>query len=298
MSDSTPHPAADRLALAQRIADEYAALPQVEAVTLAGSQSTGMAQATSDLDMYVYVRAPIPLAERRRITTEQASRAEVDNQYWEPGDEWIDRALQVGVDLMFRDPAWIEEQIDRVLVRHEASVGYSTAFWHNVRSSRVLFDRRGWFSALRSRAAQPYPEPLRRAIVAKNHPLLRRNLSSYRHQLESAIRRNDGVSINHRVAALLASYFDILFAINRLPHPGEKRQVQIALDRCARLPAGMVMQLDALLAACGGADAEILARLDALLDGLDALLAAEGLLPQEPADSPQRHRGPGDTDSK
>ena len=279
MNDSTLQLAADRLALAQRIADEYAAFPQVEAVTLAGSQSTGMAQATSDLDLYVYVRAPIPLAERRRITTEQASRAEVDNQYWEPGDEWIDRELQVGVDLMFRDPAWIEEQIDRVLARHEASVGYSTAFWHNVRSSRVLFDRNGWFGALRSRADQPYPEPLRRAIVAKNHPLLRRTLSSYRHQLESAIRCNDRVSINHRVAALLASYFDILFAVNRLPHPGEKRQVQIALDRCARLPAGMAEQVDALLAASGGAAEGLLARLDALIDGLDALLEAEGLLP-------------------
>ncbi len=42
----------------------------------------------------------------------------------------------------------------------------------------------------------------------------------------------------------------------------------------------MAEQVDALLAACGGASEELLARLDALIDGLDALLAAEGLLPQ------------------
>jgi hypothetical protein len=29
------------------------------------------------------------------------------------------------------------------------------------------------------------------------------------------------VSLNHRTAALLASYFDVLFALNRVHHPGD-----------------------------------------------------------------------------
>ncbi|NJM23015.1 MAG: DUF4037 domain-containing protein [Richelia sp. SM1_7_0] len=92
------------------------------------------------------------------------------------------------------------------------------------------------FYELKTRANQPYPEGLRQAIVAKNYPILRQNISSYMHQIELAVLRRDFVSINHRVAALLASYFDIIFAINYVAHPGEKRQVEYVLKLCSKLP--------------------------------------------------------------
>ena len=47
--------------------------------------------------------------------------------------------------------------------------------------------------------------------------------SCYLKQIRTAVVRVDPVSLNHRVAAWLASYFDILFAINGRFHPGEKR---------------------------------------------------------------------------
>lgn len=266
---------ADPLAVAQAIADLFAALPQVEAVALAGSQTTGVADAESDLDMYVYSDAPIPVADRARLIRPRAARLELDNQFWEPGDEWVEAASGLGVDLMYRPPTFIEGQLDRVLVAHEASVGYSTAFWHNVLTSRPLFDRHGWFARLQARARQPFPEPLRRAIIAKNEPLLTRNLSSYRHQLERAVAHRDLVSVNHRVAALLASYFDILFALNRVPHPGEKRQVAFAEQSCPRRPVGMTEQVEGLLRAAASADETVLAQVDRLVEGLQPLLRDE-----------------------
>ena len=254
--------------------------PAVVAVALAGSGVAGTADEQSDLDLYVYAEEPVAMADRVAIATEFATRREVGNDFWEPGDEWIDAQTGRHVDVMYRTPDWIEEQLERVLVRHEASVGYSTCFWHNVLHSTPLFDRSGWYRDLQAAAARPYPQPLRRAIIAKNHPILRQTLSSYLAQIERAVRRGDSVSIQHRVTALLASYFDILFAVNELPHPGEKRLLQIAATRCARTPLDMETHINALLeTAARPTTPAIVGHIDALLDSLDAFLVDEELLP-------------------
>jgi predicted nucleotidyltransferase len=216
MTSKTSEPS-DALSIAQRVAESFASLPQVEAVVLAGSQSSEFADAASDVDLYVYVTKDIPLAVRTKIAA-GSPRVEIGNATWEPGDEWVDAERGMRVDVMYRQVRWIEEQLDRVLVRHEPSVGYSTCLWYNVLHSQILFDRAGWFEALHRRAGQGYPGDLKLAIIAKNYPLLRQNQSSYLHQIELAVMREDLVSVNHRVAALLASYFEVLFALNELPH--------------------------------------------------------------------------------
>ena len=170
-------------------------------------------------------------------------------------------------------------ELDRVLQQHEASVGYSTCLWHNVLASQVLYDRNGWFHGLQQAAKQPYPEGLRSAIIAKNYPILNRNMSSYLHQLERAVARGDLISVNHRVAALLASYFDILFAVNRLPHPGEKRLAEIASAQCAKLPEGMSQQVQELIHAVSEEGQGVITKASALISSLDHLLEAEGLDP-------------------
>ncbi|MCC7449394.1 MAG: DUF4037 domain-containing protein [Anaerolineae bacterium] len=268
----------DPIAIAGEVAAQFGRLPQVEAVVLAGSQTAGNAGPTSDLDMYVYLSADLPVLARESIITPRAARAEVNNQFWETGDEWIEAATGIAVDVMYRTPAWIEDQLDRVLVRHEASVGYSTCFWHNVLTSEILDDSTGWFYGLQQRAVQPYPDPLRENIIAKNYPILRSAISSYRHQIEKAVKRGDLVSVNHRVTALLASYFDILFAVNRFPHPGEKRLVQLATARCIKRPEHMAEQVQAVLHASAAGDQPVLDCADALIDSLEQVLRDEGLL--------------------
>jgi predicted nucleotidyltransferase len=230
--------------VANRVAAAFATLPGVVAVAMAGSRATDDADDRSDIDLYVYAGEPIATADRAAIAASFATRPEVGNDFWEPGDEWIDAQTGRHVDVMYRTPLWIEEQLERVLVRHEASLGYSTCFWHNVLHSRPLFDRSGWYRDLQATAARPYPQPLRRAIIARNHPLLRQTLSSYLAQIERAVRRGDSVSIQHRITALLASYFDVLFAVNELPHPGEKRLLELAATRCARTPTDMESQIN------------------------------------------------------
>ena len=222
------------MCVAEQLARKFASLPQVEAVALAGSRTTDFPDSDSDVDLYIYVTEDIPLEARREIAR-GAERAEIGNTTWEPGDEWVDGETGTRVDVMYRHVGWIEEQLDRVLVRHEASVGYSTCFWYNVLHSKPLFDHTGWFAAVQWSAQVKYPEELKQNIIGKNLRLLRSTQSSYLHQIELALKRNDPVSVNHRVAALLASYFDVLFAVNELPHPGEKRLLQYAA-KCTKRP--------------------------------------------------------------
>ena len=260
------------LSLAHRIAERYSALPEVEAVALGGSLATERAETGSDIDLYVFSHDPLALESRRQAVGNEATRLELNNDFFGPGDEWVEAGVHV--DVMLWDMEWMRERLEHVLVNFQASMGYSTAFWHTVRASTLLFDRNGLYAALQRTTQGPYPEALRRNIVAKNHAFLRGALSSYTKQLEKALKRNDPVSVNHRLAALLASYFDILFAVNRLPHPGEKRLLGWA-DACALKPKEMHADVENVLSA---SPENLMARVHILLDKLDALLREEGLL--------------------
>jgi len=267
--------------LARKIAGFFSAFPNVEAIAIAGSQTTGTVDAASDIDLYIYQTSEIPVADRAGIVQKmRASRADLNNQFWGPGDEWVDAETGIGIDIMYWDVRWIEEQIDRVLARHQASVGYTTCFWGTVLNSVALYDRSGWFHALKVRSEQPFPEELRRAIIASNHPILRRVIPAYLHQIQKAIKRNDLVSVNHRVAALLASYFDVLFALNRVPNPGEKQLVRIAAERCAKIPKDMARQVEDVICATSQPDERLVARIEVLVDGLDELMRKEGFDPE------------------
>jgi hypothetical protein len=267
--------------LAQRIAAEFSSLPQVLAVVLAGSQTALVADNLSDLDFYIYISEEISVETRATIAKQFASRLEINNQFWEPGDEWIDTQSGLGIDIMYRNPNWIEEQLNSILVKHQPSIGYTTCFWFNVLHSQILFDRTGWFEHLLSMAKQPYPNPLRKAIIAKNYPIIRKNISSYCHQIELAVARQDWISINHRITALLASYFDIIFAVNYVPHPGEKRLVEYVKQLCQNYPKNLEQNLHNLqVATVANSSKDLNHQINTLIDGLDELLIAEGLVPE------------------
>ena len=243
----------------RKIAQQLGNHSAVIAVALAGSRAAASNTSNSDFDLYVYATAEVPIDFRRALA---GPCAEIDNRFWEPGDEWIDATTGARFDVMFRSPAWIEDQLDRVLVRHEASIGYSTCFWYNVLHSQALYDPQSWYQQLQQRARVPYPEALQRAIVAKNWPILRKNQSSYHRQIELALGRGDAVSVQHRTTAVLASYFDIWFALARQPHPGEKRLLQ-------HLPEPEAALVRAVIQAPPN---RLLDNLDRLLDSLDGFL--------------------------
>ncbi|HNT53908.1 MAG TPA: DUF4037 domain-containing protein [Anaerolineaceae bacterium] len=266
------------LLLARKLADCFASLSQVAAIGLGGSQTGGVPDAASDIDLYVFTRGEaIPLTVRQAVLeqTGGASRADLGLDYWGPGDEWYDRATGIEVDLVYFDADWMQQQINRVLMDHQPSLGYTTCFWQTCRQIQIFHDPHGWLGALQAFARQDYPEALRRNIINLNQPVLRQIIPSYHHQIAKAVQRGDWVSINHRLAALLASYFDIIFAVNRVPHPGEKRLIAHATATCRRLPVDMAADIEVVLAAAAHPDPDFLAHLDRLLDRLDDLVIAE-----------------------
>jgi hypothetical protein len=245
----------------------------VEAIALGGSQASGTIDQYSDIDLYIYVTIEIPVSERKKIVEEMgASRQDLGLTFWDSGDEWFHQETGIEIDIIFWDPNWIEEQIERVVIQHYASVGYTTCFWHTIKNSRILFDRNQWFAGLQTKCDTPYPIQLKKNIIEKNYPVLRDVIPSYYYQIKKAIDRGDIISINHRVAALLASYFDILFAINEVTNPGEKKILPYALHHCQNLPENMTDQINDVLYASVANPGGLLEKLDDLIDGLERLL--------------------------
>ena len=79
------------------------------------------------------------------------------------------------------------------------------------------------------------------------------------------------VSLNHRVAAWLSSYFDILFAINGQFHPGEKRLLAYA-EELANLPESALLDVQELCAFADKLKTPIVAHLERMLERLDEKL--------------------------
>jgi predicted nucleotidyltransferase len=221
---------------AQLIANEFAQHSVVSAITLGGSVATNSHNLESDIDLYIYATAEVPITIRQKIASRLGKQCEINNQFWETGDEWVHGETNIHVDIMFRDLKWIESQLQRVTQEYQASVGYTTCFWANVAHSKILFDRNGWFESLQKKADIEYPKELKTNIWAKNFPILATNHSSYVAQIQKALKRKDTISINHRLTEYLASYFDILLAINEQVHPGEKRLQTWINTHCKKIP--------------------------------------------------------------
>lgn len=266
--------------LAEKLSDQFSKLPEVVGIALGGSSTGNTVDRVSDIDLYIFSNVPVSLDSRKKIALDhKATKLNMDLQYWDSGDEWFDGITGIEVDLIYWNPRWIEDQINLRLDQYIPSLGYTTCLWHTIKHARVLMDNNGWLGTQKEKCHQPYPEPLRQAIIRFNYPVLRDVIPAYLHQIDKAIHRKDLVSINHRVAAFLASYFDIIFAFNRVTHPGEKKLLQVTPVLCSRIPNKMVQQIEIVLRAASSPDFTLVESINSLVDELDILLLNDGFDP-------------------
>ena len=215
--------------------EELGSLPQVEAIALGGSRATGRHDEKSDYDVYVYTTGLIPDSTRREILNKYCSYMEIGNSFWELEDD-VTLNSGIDMDIIYRSMQDFAGTVHSVVMECNAWNGYTTCMWHNLITSQILFDRNGKLSALQEQYRIPYPQKLKENIIANNMKLLSGMLPSYDTQIRKAANRGDLVSVNHRVAEFLASYFDVIFALNEMTHPGEKRMQSICSRECKILP--------------------------------------------------------------
>lgn len=208
----------------EKVIEELKALDEVELIMLGGSRAVNKNDRLSDYDVYVYFNKKIDIEKRKVILEENLKYYEIENKFWEEEDDGI---LKDGkeIEIIYRNRNFIDEQFNTKFKEYEASIGYSTCMIHNILTSKVIYDRDNIIEKYREKYNY-YPKELKKNIVLKNIKLIDDKMPSLSYQIKKAIKRNDIISINHRITEFLAIYFDILFAINEEFHPGEKRLLE------------------------------------------------------------------------
>lgn len=214
---------------------EFSSLPQVEAIALGGSRAGEVFDEKSDYDIYLYCTGEVTEEEKRPILEKYCSYLELSNHFWELEDNC---RLKNGIDMdvLYRNLDDFVLDVASVVEHKNARNGYTTCMWHNLCTCKIVYDANGRLTEAKRRFSVPYPQELKRNIIDRNCKLLYAYMPAYSDQIRKAVKRRDLVSINHRTAAFMESYFDVIFALNEQTHPGEKRLIRLAKERCAILP--------------------------------------------------------------
>lgn len=141
---------------------------------------------------------------------------------------------------------------------------------HNVLTSKVIYDKNNIIEEYRKKYNY-YPNELKKNIILQNIKLIDDKMPSLSYQIKKAIKRNDIISINHRIAEYLAIYFDILFAINERFHPGEKRLLEY-LDKLDIAPINVKENIKRLLESGNENSKEKIEKIDELSIELNKLV--------------------------
>jgi hypothetical protein len=253
----------------QRIVAAIGDLPGITAIALGGSTAAGFADAASDFDVYVYYHQPLAVSADRAVRL----RPLADEGTLEAGilTFGLEDHLYVQgklIELVYLDLDRLSAEVKQAYGQGLSSEGYTTALLYILRSP-VLHDATGEVTALQARLQASYPDPTRVRLLREHPELLR----YYLELLRISQRRDDLLYVQHMCYSIQLIYFNLLFALNRLYHPGGKRLLAHA-QHCAIQPADFAERWNniARLPADDGALAD---RLDELIDDLFRLIEAD-----------------------
>ena len=219
----------------KEFSDEAIKTNDIDAIVLSGSKTSLINDKMSDYDIYIYSKERVNIETRKNFAEKYASYCEIGNDYFEYGDEFI--INDICFDFMYRDLHFAQNEINYIWRKCNSKIGYTTAFLYNIKNSKIIYDKDSKFQNLQNELNNKYPDKLKENIINKNLAVMKdKKCASFFEQLEKAIKRKDIISVNHRIAAILSSYFDILFALNKELHPGEKKLIKYVYKLCKLIP--------------------------------------------------------------
>lgn len=212
-------------AIIAAVTEALAPLPRLAALSLGGSRARGAAHPDSDYDFGLYYQpdAPLDIAELTAalspIVDHPPGCALTPIGGWGP---WINGGgwLKIGdrkVDILYRDLGKIRAVVAECKAG-QVSIAYQPGHPHGFCSAILmgeaalglsLIDRDGAFAAIK-REALPYPETLRKTLIAKFHWEVKFAIENS----ELAIARGDATHIAGCAYRALSCVAQVLFAVN------------------------------------------------------------------------------------
>lgn len=208
--------------------DELKQLSAIEAIVLGGSRGKQQGDTLSDYDIYVYTTTTIPVETRKKIIDPYVSLMEYNHTFFETEDDGI-LNNGIGIEFIYRNLNDFKQMMEN-LFELKVNRGYSTCFLDNLLTTKIIFDRTGSYKALQQMYRFKDKRKIYQTVVNQNIPLLYGTQPCYYDQIVKAVKRQDLVAVNHRLTEYLSLFFDTLFAINQVNHPGEKRMLEKALS--------------------------------------------------------------------
>ena len=255
--------------LLKEFSDEAIKTNDIDAIVLSGSKTSLINDEMSDYDIYIYSKEKVNIETRKNFIEKYSSYYELGNDYFEHGDEFI--IDDICFDFTYRDLSFAENEINYIWRECNSKIGYTTAFLYNIKNSKIIYDKDSKFQNIQNELNNEYPDKLKENIIKKNLAVMKdKKCASFFEQLEKAIKRKDIVSVNHRVSAILTSYFDILLALNKELHPGEKKLIKYVYKLCKLIPENFEDDIANIIN--GGLNENILDSVNSLIKNLKNII--------------------------
>lgn len=206
-----------------RIVESVGDLSGVVAVSLGGSSTSGLADEASDLDLHVYWTEPMASVDER---SERLAAIADPGSVRTGLTSWgLEDHLSVSgrlVELIYRRWDDVLGEVERAYDPGLLGQGFTTAVLYSIARGHPLHDLTGELIAAKVRLNREFPEATRVALLRRESPLLGFNLKL----LRQAQDRGDLLFAQHLRYKLQMLFFDLLFALNQMYHPGEKRLLE------------------------------------------------------------------------